>query len=96
MESLHDIVKRQQQARPSHDDPLVERLLAEIVRLGEELCVARDRVDSCIKLAATGVRVDEAAIDAYEPSEEEIAERLERHRRFFEALMARLGDGDAT
>ena len=54
MDSLKDIIDRQQRERPPHDDPLTDRLLAEIVRLAEEVCVLRDRLDTCERLAAAG------------------------------------------
>ena len=90
MESLKDIVARQQRARPQHDDPLTNRLLAELVGLAEEVCVLRDRLDTCEQLASRGEPVDAAAIDAFKPTTEMTEQRLASHRAFFEALLARV------
>ncbi len=91
MEKLEDIIKRQHRDRAPHDDPLTDRLMAEIVRLAEEVCVLRDRLETCQHLAASGNAADVAAIDAFEPSAEQIQQRLARHREYFEELFERLG-----
>ena len=96
METLQDIIERQHRERPPHDDPLTDRLMAGIVELAEEVCVLRDRLDTCQRLAAAGEPSDDAAIDAYEVSAELIEERLARHRRYFGALFTRLGDAAAS
>ena len=87
MRSLEDIVAEQQESR-SGDDPVVETLMAELVRVAEELCVARDRLDTCLRLA--GDVVDEAAIDEFEVSAELTEKRLAAHTAFFEDLFSRL------
>ena len=87
MRSLKDIVAEQQAGRPS-DDPVVETLMAELIRVAEELCVARDRLDTCLYLA--GDAVSRAAVDAFEPSPEQTEQRLSRHTAFFEELFRRL------
>ena len=87
MRTLEEIV-REQQASRSTDDPVVESLMAELIRVAEDLCVARDRLDTCLRIA--GDAVDEAAIDAYELSPELIEERLARHKAYFEDLFSRL------
>lgn len=93
MESLKDIIDRQHASRPSHDDPLTDRLLAEILGLAEEVCVLRDRLDTCGHLA--GDAVSSSAIDAFELSPEMIEQRLGRHSEYFEALFARIGAASA-
>ena len=90
MESLKDIIDRQHRERPPHDDPLTDRLLTEIVQLAEEVCVLRDRLDTCERLAAAGQSAGCAAIDAFEPTNAMLEQRLAQHREFFESLFARL------
>ncbi len=90
MESLKDIIDRQHLDRPPHDDPLTDRLLAELVRLAEEVCVLRDRLDTCERLAAAGQSAGCAAIDEFEPTNAMLEERLAKHREFFESVFARL------
>ena len=90
MESLQDIVERQQRERDSYDDPLVEKLIAALLATAEENCVLSDRLDTVRRLAATGAVPDDAAIDGWEPDEKVIGQRLERHRRYFEKLFAGL------
>ncbi len=87
MRSLEDIVAEQQASR-SDNDPVVEALMAELVRVAEELCVARDRLDSCLRLA--GDAVNEADIDAFNVSPELTEARLAAHTAFFEDLFGRL------
>ena len=89
MRTLEDIVTEQQQSRTS-PDPVVESMMAELVRVAEELCVARDRLDTCLRLA--GKAVNEAAIDAYDPSPDLVEQRLEKHKAFFEDLFGRLAN----
>ena len=86
MKTLKDIAAQQQASRPAHDDPLTDRLVAEIVSLAEEVCVLRDRLDTAERLE-TGAA---DAIDAYEPDETLIAERLADHTRFYEEVFARI------
>ena len=92
MDSLKDIIDRQHLERPPHDDPLTDRLIAELVRLAEEVCVLRDRLDTCERLAAAGQPAGCAAIDAYEVPGRVLEERLATHREFFESVFARLND----
>ena len=73
MRTLEEIVAEQQDSRAS-DDPVVVALMAELIRVAEELCVANDRLDTCLRIA--GDTVDEAAIDSYEASAELTEERL--------------------
>ena len=89
MRKLEDIVREQQRSRTS-TDPVVESLMAELLRVAEELCVTRDRLDTCLRLA--GNAVDEAAIDAFEVSAELTEDRLTRHKAFFEDLFGRLAN----
>jgi len=90
MEDLQDIIARQRLGRATSDDPLVERLLAELLSLAEEVCVLRDRLDACQQLADDGQSADKAAIDAYERDAAQIERRLETHQDFFNELFARI------
>ncbi|MDJ0709267.1 MAG: hypothetical protein QNJ14_02700 [Woeseiaceae bacterium] len=92
MRTLREIADEQQAARPPHDDPLTDRLLAEIVALAEEVCVLRDRLDTAERLAGNGSTVDAASIDAWQPSQEVIEKRLARHKQYFEDLFAKLAE----
>ena len=93
MRSLKDIIAEQQASRPS-DDPVVETLMDELIRVAEELCVARDRLETCLQLA--GDAVSPAAIDAFEPSPELTEQRLSRHTAFFEEMLGRLASGRSS
>lgn len=96
MQNLTDIIREQHVRRPAKDDPLFEALLATLLSVAEELCVARDRLDTCQQLAASGAASDDAAIDAFEPDDAEIERRLARHCEFFEQLFSEIGESDAT
>jgi len=90
MQNLTDIIRAQHANRAPHDDPLTDALLAELVRTAEEVCVLRDRLDTCQRLAAEGKAVGDNAIDEFEPDESVLAERLARHSAYFEDLFGRL------
>jgi len=91
-DTLQEIIARQHAGRDPHDDPLTDKLLAEILRLAEEVCVLNDRLDTCERLLADGHSPDEASIDAYEPNATATRERLARHSEYFERLFVRLSD----
>ena len=93
MKQLKDIIAEQHEARAALDDPFVERLLSEVLRLAEEVCVARDRLDTCQILAASGAATDAVAIDAFEVDAALLEERLARHKAFFEEVFARVSPG---
>ncbi|MFW2403595.1 MAG: hypothetical protein ACN4GT_02435 [Gammaproteobacteria bacterium] len=91
MESLRDIIERQQQASPTYfDDPQKDAMLRTILSLAEEVCVLRDRVDTCRRLADAGQPASDAAIDAFDVADELLEQRLSAHTEFFEATLARL------
>ena len=89
MKTLREIIAEQQGRRDS-DDPLVDKLVAEILLLAESNCVLRDRLDTMERLAAAGKNIDEASVNEYLPDEHLTQERLERHKQFFEELFQRL------
>jgi len=93
MESLKDIVARQQQASPGYfDDPEKDRMMAIILSLAEEVCVLRDRLDTCARLAANGDAATEAKIDSFDMSDALLEERLAAHTAFFAATLERLDE----
>lgn len=95
MESLKDIATRQQAGGPTYfDDPDKDRMVATVLSLAEEICVLRDRLDTCRRLAADGVPATDKNIDAFEVSEQLRDERLASHTAFFEQTLAALGSGD--
>ena len=63
MQTLADIIAAQQAGRKPVDDPLVERLLAEVVRQAEEVCVLRDRLDTVAALVEKGDVRRELVVD---------------------------------
>lgn len=89
--SLTEIIEAQHKARAFHDDPVTDRLMAELLRSLEENCVLRDRIDTCQRLLAQGLDPTEEAIDAYDAAESVLAERLESHRSYYDEVFARLG-----
>lgn len=90
MKTLKDIAAEQHAARAPHDDPLTDRLLAEIIALAEEVCVLRDRVDTAQHLFEAGESVSETSIDAFSADAQLTEVRLARHQAYFETLFARL------
>lgn len=96
MKTLKEVIDEQQRNRAPHDDPLTDRLMAEIVHLAEEVCVLRDRLDTSEQLAAIGKLSDKASIDGFEIDEKGVEKRLARHRKFFEALLSRIGDSKSS
>lgn len=89
MESLKDIVERQQQASPTYfDDPEKDRMMAMILSLAEEVCVLRDRFDTCRRLAGQGRAATDAKIDGFVVDDELREERLASHTAFFEGVLA--------
>ncbi len=93
MKTLEEIAAEQQLGSPTYfDDPEKNRMLATLLSLAEEVCVLRDRLDTSERLAAAGKSASAAEVDAYRPSDELIAERLQRHQAFFEETLSRLSD----
>lgn len=95
MESLTDIVARQQRASPGYfDDPEKDRMMATILSLAEEVCVLRDRLDTCRRLAEQGEPATDRNVDAFVVPDVVQQERLDAHTAFFEATLAALGAED--
>ena len=96
MKTLRDIALQQQAARAPHDDPLVERLLAEVVSLAEEVCVLRDRLDTTQLLLERGEQPSPDAIDAFEADADTVERRLAQHTNWFQEVFERLsGPGES-
>ena len=94
MESLQDIIERQQQSTPRYfDDPQKEAMLATILSLAEEICVLRDRLDTSRRLVADGKPATDDAIEAFAVPEEVIEQRLAEHTAFYESTLARVIPG---
>ena len=94
MQELSEIIRQQQQAREPHDDPLADRVIAELLRLAEEICVLRDRLDSCQRLVESGELPTTEAVDAYVAPVEAVEERLAAHQQFFTEIFERLSAAD--
>lgn len=91
MESLQDIIEKQQQASPTYfDDPQKDAMLATILSLAEEVCVLRDRVDTCRRLAESGVPASDAAVDSFDVADELLEQRLAAHTELFEVALGSL------
>ena len=90
MQELSEIIREQQRSRGPHDDPLTDSVIAELLRLAEEICVLRDRLDSCQRLVEAGEAPDVAAIDAYSAPVDVIEQRLANHQAFFREIFERL------
>ena len=90
MQELSEIIREQQAARAPHDDPLTDSVIAELLRLAEEICVLRDRLDTCQRLVAAGETPDVATIDAFTAPVEVIEQRLADHQAFFREIFERL------
>jgi hypothetical protein len=94
METLKDIVTRQQEQSPEYfDDPEKDRMMSLILSLAEEVCVLRDRLDTCRMLAESNQPATDANIESLDVSAAVEEERLRRHTEFFEAALARVQRG---
>ncbi len=92
MRTLTEIIAEQQRSQIDGNDVLASQLLARLLEVAEEVCVQRDRVATCITLAAAGKPLTPAAIDQYKPTTEETAIRLREHTEFFADLLEQLGE----
>lgn len=91
MQTLSDITAQQHANRSDQNsNPALDPMLALLIELGEEVCVLRDQLDVTRQLCAKGKPADAAAVNAWQPDQEELQSRLERHRIFFEELFNRL------
>lgn len=94
METLKDIVSRQQEQSPEYfDDPEKDRMMAVILSLAEEVCVLRDRFDTCRLLAAANQPATDANIESLDVGAAVEEERLRRHTEFFKSALVRVQRG---
>jgi len=92
MKTLKQITEQQQASRPTYfEDPEKDRLIELVLELAEEICVLRDRLDSCQRLAASGQGCTSAELDNFQPDDELLEQRLQRHTRFYEGVMKKMG-----
>lgn len=91
MKTLETIAREQQRRRPTYfDDPAKDRMVALVLELAEEVCVLRDALDTCGRLAEAGVPATDAAIAGFEVDEVLLDERLAGHEAFFTETLERL------
>jgi hypothetical protein len=75
-------------AQPSFfDAPAIEAMYGMLVVMLEEICVLRDRVDTCERLGEQGIVVTPTSIEAYEADDEVEAFREERRRQTINRVM---------
>lgn len=93
MESLKEIFAKQQQASPGYfADPEKSRMVATILSLAEEVCVLRDRLDTCRRLAEEGKPASRDNIESFDVTDTLQEQRLRAHTDFFQATLAKLLD----
>ena len=93
MKTLAEIARIQQVNSPTYfDDPRADRALALLLMTAEEVCVLRDRLETAASLVADGKLPTDPSIDDYVVSEEQMAQRLVRHRAYFTELFTQLGE----
>jgi hypothetical protein len=94
MQTLKSITQKQQAASPTYfDDPEKARLMKCMLSLAEEICVLRDRLDTCSKLADQDKPATDANIESFEVTDEMEAQRLQRHTELFECTLAAVKAG---
>lgn len=64
------------------DDPAIERVLSITLAVAGELAVTRERLDTIERLLGKSNLLSQAAIDAYEPSEQEAQQRAMWHQEY--------------
>jgi hypothetical protein len=74
------------------DDSNVDKLLAMVMALAGEVSVLRDRLDTHEKLAAGQKWASEKNIEAYEPSQDVLAERAERRNAYVSRILRIVND----
>ena len=75
-------------AQPSFfEQPAMEAMYGMLVILMEEICVLRDRLDTCERLGEQGIAATPASIEAYEPTAEVEQEREQRRRNTIDRVM---------
>jgi len=90
MPNLKDLASHYKDRSPKYFEGDEDAALITLLAEAEENCRLRDRKKTAEKLKAQGKVVSEAAIDAYQLSDEEMAERLEAHQAYYNDLMQKL------
>jgi hypothetical protein len=74
--------------RPQNfSDPAIEKVLGIALSLASEVSVLRDRLDTIERLMDSRGVLPRAAIDSYEPSAAEMAERAARRMEYLERVL---------
>jgi hypothetical protein len=75
-------------AQPSFfEQPAMEAMYGMLVVMLEEICVLRDRIDTCERLGAQGIPVTPESVEAYQPDERVDATREARRRQTIDRVM---------
>jgi len=75
-------------AQPSFfEQPAMEAMYGMLVVMLEEICVLRDRLDTCERLGEQGIPVTRDSIEAYQPDADADAERETRRRQTIDRVM---------
>ena len=69
------------------DQPATEAIYGMLIVMLEEICVLRDRIDTCEKLGEQGIPVTTAAVENFEESAEVEQEREARRKQFIERTL---------
>jgi len=75
-------------AQPSFfEQPAIEAMYGMLVVMLEEICVLRDRIDTCERLGAQGIPVTPDSVEAYQPDADVDAQREARRRQTIDRVM---------
>jgi len=69
------------------DEPATEAMYGMLIVMLEEICVLRDRLDTCEKLGEQNIPVTTAAVEDYEASEAVEQEREARRKQLIERTL---------
>ncbi len=74
--------------RPQYfEEPAIDKVLSITMALAGEVAVMRDRMDSIERMLERGETPTKQALDAYKPSQAEIAERDAWREQFLEVVL---------
>jgi len=69
------------------DQPATEAMYGMLIVMLEEICVLRDRIDTCEKLGEAGIPVTTAAVEDFEASPDIEQEREARRKQLIERTL---------
>ncbi len=69
------------------DDPAVEKVMAMLMAVTQELAVTRERLDTVERLLAKSGHLDRAQLEAYAPEPEAATERAKATRAYIARVM---------